>query len=315
MKSFTTVVAFCSLASTVAAHGFVTSPPARMAGSAMAAACGQQVFNNQAADNYGNIQGELQVASSQSDFNAAACNIWLCKGFKLEDNAANVQSFTAGQVVPITVDIRAPHTGSANVSIVDTATNTVIGSALKSWDVYASNASPIPADQENFSITIPTDLGDGCATAGACVIQWWWDARSIDQSYEACIDFTVAGSGSAPASSSIIESSPSTSVAAITISTAVAASTPDSLSESSTSAVATTASVGVSSNADTDIEAPTTLATSTAIPPATAVLTSGIIPTEASTTAAGATTAAPILVTKTTSFRGTRHTITCVSHE
>jgi len=168
----------------------------------MEAACGQQVYNNQASDSYGNIQGELQVAASQSDYNAAACDIWLCKGFKYADNTANVQSWTAGQVVDFKFDVRAPHTGYANVSIVNTATNTIIGDELLVYDVFASNSVTIPANETSFSITIPSDLGDTCSTAGACVVQHYWNAASIDQTYESCVDFTVGGSGSSSDTSS-----------------------------------------------------------------------------------------------------------------
>ncbi|KAF2727619.1 hypothetical protein EJ04DRAFT_478743, partial [Polyplosphaeria fusca] len=186
---------FAVLASSVASHGYVTDPKPRMPGDAMAKACGQQMFNNQKSDNFGNVQGELQVAKGQSDFDAAACNVFQCKGYQFEDNKANVQTFAAGQTVPITVDIRAPHTGIANVSIVKTSSNSVIGQPLISWDVYASNSATIPDDQKNFDITIPDDLGSECSVAGDCVIQWFWDARSIDQTYEACIDFAVNGAG------------------------------------------------------------------------------------------------------------------------
>jgi predicted carbohydrate-binding protein with CBM5 and CBM33 domain len=226
MKSFTSALALSSLLGLVSAHGFVTDPPARMPGTAMQKACGEQVAINQESDNYGNIQGELQVASSQSDYNEAACDIWLCKGYKFADNKANVQSYKPGQKVPITVDIRAPHTGGANVSIVDTATNTVIGSPLKSWKVYASNSSPIPAAQENFAITIPEDLGSQCATAGDCVIQWYWFAESIDQTYESCIDFTVDGSGSGSASTTTKKASSSSTQKPIKTATPSTTSTP-----------------------------------------------------------------------------------------
>ncbi|KAF2180001.1 hypothetical protein K469DRAFT_526593, partial [Zopfia rhizophila CBS 207.26] len=205
------------LISTVSGHGFVTSPQARMPGDSMAAACGQQVAVNQESDNYGNIQGELQVASNQADYDAGACDIWLCKGYKFDDNKANVQTFTAGQTVPITVDIRAPHTGTANVSIVNTKTHSVIGEPLISWDSYASNSAPIPDEQKNFDITIPSDIGSQCATAGDCVIQWYWDARSIDQTYQSCIDFTVGGSGDS-------SGSPSQAVSSVAASTPVVAS-------------------------------------------------------------------------------------------
>ncbi|KAF1993656.1 hypothetical protein P154DRAFT_378676, partial [Amniculicola lignicola CBS 123094] len=205
--------ALAGLVSTVAGHAFITDPKPRMPGDAFKAACGAQMYSNQNSDVYGNIQGELQVA--QADYNAEECDIWLCKGFKYDDNTANVQSFTAGQNVSITVDIRAPHGGPANVSIVDTATNTVIGEPLISWQLYGSTSQPIQADQENFSVTIPSTLGSKCSTAGACVIQWFWDSASINQTYESCIDFTVGGSGSdtpTPASSA----APSSSAAAAT---------------------------------------------------------------------------------------------------
>ncbi|KAG9808100.1 chitin binding protein, partial [Aureobasidium melanogenum] len=201
--------ALAGMATTVRGHGFITSPKARMPGDAFEAACGQQVYYNQAGDNYGNIQGELQVAKTQSDYNAEKCQIWLCKGYKYEDNKDLVETYTPGQKVPIKFDVRAPHDGTANVSVVDTATNTIIGTPLISWDVYASSASAIPADQTSFEVTIPEDLGSKCSTPGACVLQHFWDARSVDQTYESCIDFTVSGSGSgaAPASSKAASSS------------------------------------------------------------------------------------------------------------
>jgi hypothetical protein len=112
----------------------------------------------------------LQVAKTQTDYDAAACKIWMCKGYKYADNTANVQKYTVGQKVPITVDIRAPHTGVANVSIVTTANNKMISKALISWDNYASNAATIPTSQKQFDIVMP-DLGSQCSKAGACVIQ------------------------------------------------------------------------------------------------------------------------------------------------
>ncbi|KAH1997918.1 hypothetical protein KXV33_000089 [Aspergillus fumigatus] len=202
MKQTGTLVALAGLVSMVHGHGFVTSPKPRMPGPAMKAACGNQVEINQQSDNYGNIQGELQVAKGQSDYNADECNIWLCKGYKFDDNKDNVYSYTAGQTVDFVVDIRAPHTGVANVSVVDTATNTVIGNTLKSWTDYASTATGVSQDETNFSITIPDNLGSKCSEPGACVLQWYWFAESIDQTYESCIDFTVGGSGSGSGSGS-----------------------------------------------------------------------------------------------------------------
>jgi len=139
----------------------------------------------------------LQVANSQTDYNAAACKIWMCKGYKYADNTANVQKYTAGQTVPITVDIRAPHTGVANVSIVATANNKMISSELISWTNYASNAATIPEGQKQFNIVMPSNLGTQCNTPGACIIQWFWDAADINQTYESCIDFTLSGGSGA----------------------------------------------------------------------------------------------------------------------
>ncbi|KAF2084982.1 hypothetical protein K490DRAFT_59103 [Saccharata proteae CBS 121410] len=251
MKTYGSLLALSGMASLVHGHGFVTSPQARMPGSAMASACGQQVYSNQESDNYGNVQGELQVAATQSDYNAEECNIWLCKGYKYADNTDNVQSYTAGQTIDMKVDIRAPHTGVANVSIVDTSTDSVIGDPLISWSVYASTATGVTANETSFSITMPSDLGDKCSTAGDCVIQWWWNAASIDQTYESCVDFTVGGSGSG--SSSAVAS---TTAAAAT--SAVASSTLATVA-SSTSASATVAVAAASTAA---VSTPTAAASS-----------------------------------------------------
>ena len=172
MKSTTFAFAAANLAAMVSAHGMLTSPKPRAPGQAMAAACGQQMFNNQASDSYGNIQGELQVTNGQRDYNAAACNVWICKGYKYEDNTDKVQTYSVGDVVPMTFDIRAPHSGNANVSIV-TSAGEAASQPLISWDVFASNSVPVQTSQLQFSVTIP-DVGDACSTPGNCVIQHFW---------------------------------------------------------------------------------------------------------------------------------------------
>ena len=226
MKSYTAALGLAGLISSVAGHGYISSPAPRLPGPAMEKSCGQQMFNNQNSDHFGNIQGSLQVTNGQSDFDAASCNVWLCKGTKFEDNTANVQTYTAGQVVPMEVEIRAPHTGTANVSIVKTSSNTIIGQPLISFASYASNSAPIPANQTKFDITIPTTLGSECATAGDCVIQWYWDARSIDQTYEACIDFTVGGSGSGSSPAPSSSAAPAASSTPSPVATAAPTSAP-----------------------------------------------------------------------------------------
>lgn len=130
------------------------------------------------------------MVKSQTDFDASACDLSLCKGLQFADNAANIQQFTAGQVLPMTVQIKAPHTGDANVSVVDTKTNSVIGTPMIEWPVYASNSAGIPENNTEFEVTLP-NVGDQCATAGDCVLQWWWDSREADQTYMSCVDFTM----------------------------------------------------------------------------------------------------------------------------
>ncbi|KAI9369750.1 chitin binding domain-containing protein [Aspergillus egyptiacus] len=261
MQTPTTFLALSALLSLANAHGYISTPSPRLPGDTMAATCGQQVYNNQAADRAGNVQGELQVAAGQSDYDADACNVWLCKGYKFEDNRDNVQSYTPGQVVDFVIDIIAPHTGVANVSIVDTATNTVIGDPLIQWDEgYASTATGVTEDETNFSVTIPEDLGGQCAEAGACVIQWYWFAESIDQTYESCVDFTVGGSGSGSGSGSDSGSSSSSSVPAPTSTPATSTTT-----DSSPSRVPTTMSTSVRpTSTATESATTTTSATPTA---------------------------------------------------
>lgn len=207
----------------VSAHGRVTSPTPRPLGDAMKAACGDQVWNMQSSDNNGNIQTMAQIGTSQSDFDAAKCHLWQCRGYQFDDATADsIQSFTAGQKVPFVVDIAAPHTGVANVSVVDLAANSVIGDALISWDSYASTETGVQDSDENFSVTIPSDLPSTCSEKGGCALQWWWDARSIDQTYISCVDFVVGGasgsSGSSSGSASSSSAAPAATSAAATTS-------------------------------------------------------------------------------------------------
>lgn len=192
MLSYSTLLTLVPL---VAAHGFIRDPPARRPGDAFAAACGQQPFNQQSADINGNVQGIFQVVGS--DLDASACNLWLCKGFQFDDNADNVQSYSLGETIDFDVEIAAPHTGFANVSVVKTSTDSIIGVPLIEFENYASNAG-VAANNTAFSVTLPADLEGECTAPGDCVLQWFWDAPDIDQTYESCIDFTVSGGGSSP---------------------------------------------------------------------------------------------------------------------
>lgn len=74
-----------------------------------------------------------------------------------------------GQKVPIEIYLRIKHHGTANVSVVDTKTNTVVGKSLLSWTNYADERlATLPANNTKFDVVIP-DLGDKCTAAGECV--------------------------------------------------------------------------------------------------------------------------------------------------
>ncbi|TQN63590.1 hypothetical protein CSHISOI_11826 [Colletotrichum shisoi] len=196
------IITVLSFVAAVSAHGKVISPAPRPAGDAFREACGNTLWNTEQSDPYGNIQGLAQQAGSS--LVASQCQLELCKGYKFADNAANVQSYTPGQTVDFEVEIRAPHTGVANVSVVDTTSNSIIGAPLISFDNYASTRTGIAANNSAFSVTLPGSLPAGCATAGICVLQWWWDSAEAGQTYMSCVDFTFgsgsgSGSGSAPA--------------------------------------------------------------------------------------------------------------------
>lgn len=193
MKNAAGILAFIPL---VAAHGFIKSPTPRMPGDAFKAACGEQPFYQQSSDINGNVQGIKQVVGQ--NFNAADCNLWLCKGFQFDDNKDNVQSYKLGEKIPFEINIAAPHTGYANVSVVKTSSDTMIGEPLIEFENYAAN-SGTAANNTAFSVTLPESLGGECTKAGDCVLQWFWDAPDINQTYESCVDFVVGGSGSGTA--------------------------------------------------------------------------------------------------------------------
>ncbi|KII93821.1 hypothetical protein PLICRDRAFT_171527 [Plicaturopsis crispa FD-325 SS-3] len=172
------------------AHGVVTTPTPRKIGSAVKSACGTAVYNELKSDEYGPI--ENSVAKEDSTYNADECHLYFCRGYEYADNTDNIRAYAAGTEVAFHVDLEAHHTGLANVSVVDVAARTVIGSPLFNWPVYANESLPPaewPANETDFTVTVP-DLGTKCATAGACAIQWWWYAYSNDQTYESCVDFT-----------------------------------------------------------------------------------------------------------------------------
>jgi hypothetical protein len=170
---FFSTATLIALIPAVLGHGLIQIPPSRPVGDAILANCGNGVVSQIKGDNTSHVEGLPEAAAKDPAYHAAACNLWLCKGLQFADNPkANIQKWTAGQVVPMQVWVRIPHEGSANVSIVDTKTNKVLGNMLKVWSKgYAPGIkeSDVPADQKNFNVTIPKGLEKKCAVAGNCV--------------------------------------------------------------------------------------------------------------------------------------------------
>jgi hypothetical protein len=192
MKFLLSALLAASAATLTNAHGYFTSPKARQPGPVFEAACGQQAYDNMAADINGNIQGLQQITANQPDYNPKQCHLWKCKGMKYADNTANVQHYSPGQTVAMNFDIVAPHDGYANVSIIGLRDDNVLAT-LKSWKQYALTSIPIKPGWEKFSVKMPSSLGSQCAQPGHCAIQMFWNAPSIDQTYESCIDITLGG--------------------------------------------------------------------------------------------------------------------------
>ncbi|OHE96276.1 hypothetical protein CORC01_08494 [Colletotrichum orchidophilum] len=219
------ILTVLSFVAAVSAHGKVTSPTPRSAGDAFKAACGDTMWNTEQADPYGNIQGLANQAGSSLD--PTKCELYQCKGYKFADNTANVQSYTPGQTVDFKVEIRAPHTGVANVSVVDTTANSIIGSPLISFTNYASTKTGVAANNTAFSVTLPNSLPATCGTAGNCVLQWWWDSAEAGQTYMSCVDFTSgSGSGSAAPAPAPSAAAPSAAAPTTLVTSAIASATP-----------------------------------------------------------------------------------------
>ncbi|KAH7409468.1 hypothetical protein BKA64DRAFT_732188 [Cadophora sp. MPI-SDFR-AT-0126] len=186
------VLAIASLVGAVVGHGIITKPWPRTPGDASLAACGPSITNNIKGDNTSHVEDLPEAGAKDPKFHADQCNLWLCRGLQFADNRDHVVTYKPGEKVDMEVWLRIKHFGSANVSIVDTKTNTIISPNLVYWAKYADEKKATVVDETKFSFTIPTDLGAKCATAGDCVIQWWWYGTGAKQTYESCVDFTVA---------------------------------------------------------------------------------------------------------------------------
>lgn len=166
---FSNLLTVAAVAGTAFSHGIITKPNPRAIGAASLAACGSTVTNNIKGDNTSHVEGLPEAAATDKNYKAAECNLWLCRGLQAADNTANVQNYTVGQKVSIEVWLRIKHYGTANMSVVDTKTNQVIGKQLLYWSDYADERlQTMPANNTKFDVVIP-DLGGKCTAVGECV--------------------------------------------------------------------------------------------------------------------------------------------------
>lgn len=71
------------------------------------------------------------------------------------------------------------------MSVVNTATNQIIGLPLLVFDSYADeNLAVLPANNT-------AELSAACTVAGQCVLQWFWFGTAAKQTYESCVDFVI----------------------------------------------------------------------------------------------------------------------------
>ncbi|KAF1828348.1 hypothetical protein BDW02DRAFT_574946 [Decorospora gaudefroyi] len=180
-----TILALSLFTTTILAHGNITSPPARLPGPSMSSICGPAAVAAINADGTGPLEN---IPSNGSP----ACNIGLCKGAQFADNAAIVQQYAPGEMVNFTAQLPIPHEGPCNVSIVDTASNTMIETLLV-FDSYADeNLAQLPLNNTQFSVQMPVDLKAGqCMQPGECTMQWFWFGEGAQQTYENCVDFVM----------------------------------------------------------------------------------------------------------------------------
>lgn len=161
-----------SLPALTLSHGLVSSPLfTRAPGAATAAACGTTMQKFYLADPTSYPEALLRANPSglHDGYDAARCNLWLCKGYQFADQPASaVQTYAAGTEVAMEVKVRIPHVGYANVSVVDTGRNVVLGQMLKVWEGGYAASTTLPGDQGKFKVVVP-ELGGRCEKAGACV--------------------------------------------------------------------------------------------------------------------------------------------------
>ncbi|KAK3401853.1 hypothetical protein B0T20DRAFT_345512, partial [Sordaria brevicollis] len=140
--------------------------PIQFPGPAMARACGQQAVNTILTD--GTMPIESVPFSSSASCKIAASlevlrlelqgNPFLCRGALFADNASPLQRFTPCQRILFKTSIPIPHEGPCNVSVVNTATNTIFGQPLM-FNSYAD---------ERLAKSITPLFASRCREVGKC---------------------------------------------------------------------------------------------------------------------------------------------------
>ncbi|KAH6635032.1 hypothetical protein B0J18DRAFT_36892 [Chaetomium sp. MPI-SDFR-AT-0129] len=186
MPSTSHFLALVAAATGALGHAVVTTPQPRVAGPAYTELCGSTYSTYMEKDPAGPIENGVAQAGS-----SLGCNAYLCRGYQYEDNEA--VPYGVGEVVVFHVDLIAGHhPGFANVSVIDLATNTILGDPLKVWDDWPNATATTPRSDIDFNVTIPESLTSACDAGGKCAIQWYWYAGGNKQTYESCVDFYVA---------------------------------------------------------------------------------------------------------------------------
>ncbi|KAI1152769.1 hypothetical protein F4825DRAFT_417903, partial [Nemania diffusa] len=171
----------------VQSHAVMQTPAPRNTGPKQVERCGALVTAVLQRDLAGPIENAMNAADA-----SYKCNAYLCRGYQYEDNVDNVHAVKAGDVLTFHIDLVAGHhPGYANVSVVDLASNEIIGDELVSWADWPDSTSGPPRNDTDFKVTIPNTLATTCDVGGKCAIQWYWWSISNSQTYESCLDFYV----------------------------------------------------------------------------------------------------------------------------
>ncbi|GAP82764.2 putative chitin binding protein [Rosellinia necatrix] len=183
MKYTTAGLVSLAALSGVQGHAVMTSPAPRNTGPKQLERCGAIVTAVLQRDLAGPIENAMKAVDASYN-----CNAYLCRGYQYEDNVSKLKAVSAGDVLTFHIDLVAGHhPGYANVSVVNLASNTVIGAPLVSWADWPDSTSGPPRND----ITIPNTLASACDEGGKCAIQWFWWSISNSQTYESCVDFYV----------------------------------------------------------------------------------------------------------------------------